>query len=147
MEIFKVLWPGEAVPGNVTLISDRLKDACRRFREWRCSVARAGANAALRVTCSWYVYLDLDALHSLRSDAPTDTDPVMTAKHQDRAYRIAEFTRFRTFIPPPEDVKDDVSDEEEEGSGGDEEEDAEEGEAPPEQAPKAPKAGPQPPVV
>jgi hypothetical protein len=140
IEIFKVLWPGEAVPGNVTLISDRLKDACRRFREWRSSAARAGADAALRVACSWYVDLDLDTLHSLRGDAPTDTDPALTAKRQDRAYHIAEFAPFRTFIPPPEDVKDDVSDEEEAGSGEDEEEAVEEGEVPPEQAPVAPEA-------
>jgi hypothetical protein len=147
MEIFKMLWPGEAIPANLTLLSDRLKDAYRRFQEWRCSSARDGADAALRVACSWYVDLDLDALHSLRGDAPTDKDPVLTAKHQDRAYRIAEFTRFRTFIPPPEDVKDDVSDEEEEGSGEDEEEVVEEGEVPPEQAPVAPEAGLQPPAA
>jgi hypothetical protein len=128
MQIFKVLWPGEAMPANLTLISDRLKDACRRIREWKCSVARAGADAALRVACSWYVDLDLDALHSLRGDAPTDTDPVVTAKWRDRAYHIAEFAPFRTFIPPPEDVKDDVSDVEEAGFGEDEEEDEEAGE-------------------
>jgi hypothetical protein len=147
MLIFKVLWPGEPIPKNLTLLSDRLKDACRRFREWRCSAARAGADAALRVACSWYVDLDLNALHSLRGDAPTDTDPLLTAKRQDRAYRIAEFARFHTFIPPPEDIKDEVSDDEEEGSGEGEEEDAEEGEAPLEQAPEAPEADPQPTVV
>jgi hypothetical protein len=142
MEIFKVLWPGEAISKNLMLLSDRLKDACRRFREWRCSAARARADAALRVACSWYVDLDLDALHSLRSDTPTDKDPVLTAKRQDRAYRIAKFARFRTIIPPPEDVKVDVSNDEDEGSGEGEEEDAEEGEVPPEQAPVAPEAGP-----
>jgi hypothetical protein len=132
MQIFKVLWPGEAIPANVTLLSDRLKDACRRFREWKCSSARAGADAALRVACSWYEDLDLDALHSLRGDAPTDKDSALTAKRQDRAYRIAKFARVDTFIPPPADIRDEVSDDEEEGSGEDEEEDAEEGDAPPE---------------
>jgi hypothetical protein len=80
MEIFKELWPEEAVPVNVTLISNRLRDASRRIREWKCSAARAGADVALRVACSWYEDLDLDAFHSLRGDAPTDTDPALTAK-------------------------------------------------------------------
>jgi hypothetical protein len=132
MQIFKVMWPGEAVPANLTLLSDCLKDACQRFREWKWSSVRAGADAALRVACSWYEDLDLDALHSLCGDAPTDKDPALTAKRQDRAHRIAEFARIRTFIPPPEDIKDEVSDDEEEDYGEDEEEDAGEGDAPPE---------------
>ncbi|KAK1616477.1 hypothetical protein QYE76_021994 [Lolium multiflorum] len=85
IQIFKVLWPGEAVPANLTLTSERLKDAGRRIREWQCSAARAGADAALRVACSWYEALDLDAVKSLRVDAPTDKDPVVTAKRKDRA--------------------------------------------------------------
>ncbi|KAK1574562.1 hypothetical protein QYE76_017542 [Lolium multiflorum] len=101
--------------------------------------ARAGADAALRVACSWYEDLDLDALHGVRENAPTDTDPVLTAKRQDRAYRIAEYASVRTFIPPPSDVKDYLSDDEE---GEDEEdEDAGEGDA----VPEAPEAGSAPP--
>ncbi|KAK1632905.1 hypothetical protein QYE76_007220 [Lolium multiflorum] len=149
MEIFKELWPEEDVPVNVTLISDRLKDACRRIREWKCSAARAGADAALRVACSWYEDLDLDAFHSLRGDAPTDKDPVLTAKRQDRAYRIAECAHIRTFIPPPPDVKDALTDDEEEVED-EEDEEAGEGDAPPEEGnvpPEAPGAGPHPPVV
>jgi hypothetical protein len=144
IQIFKVLWPGEAVPANITLTSDRLKDAGRRIREWKCSAARAGADAALRIACSWYEDLDLDAFHSLRGDAPTDMDPAFIAKRQDRAYRIAEFAHMRTFIPPPPDVKDVVSDDEEEDAEGEEDEEAGEGDAPPEEGdapPEAPEAG------
>jgi hypothetical protein len=54
LQIFKVLWPGEPVPDNVTLVAERLKEAGRRIREWKCSAARAGADAALRIACSWY---------------------------------------------------------------------------------------------
>jgi hypothetical protein len=148
MQFFNVLWVREEVPANLTLLSQRLKDAGRRFREWKRSSARAGADAALRVACSWYEELDLDALHSLRGKAPTDTDPALTAKRQDRAYRVAQFAGTSTFIPPPADVTDEVSDnEEEEGANEDEEEEAEEGDAPPEQAPEAPEAGPKPPVA
>jgi hypothetical protein len=150
IQIFKVLWPGETVPATLTLLSDRLKDAGRRFREWRCSAARAGADAALRTACSWYEDLDLDAFHSLRGDAPTDKDPVLTAKRQDRAYRIAEFAPMHTFIPPPPEVRDALSDDEEEDFEDEEVEEAGEGDAPPEEgaAPlEAPEAGAQPPAI
>jgi hypothetical protein len=130
IQLFKVLWPEEEVPANLSLTSDRLKGAGRRIREWQCSAARAGADSALRVACSWYPDLDLDALLGVRENAPTDTDPVLTAKRQDRAYRIAEYAPVRTFVHPPPDVKDYLSDEEE---GEDEEdEDAGAGDAPPE---------------
>jgi hypothetical protein len=136
IQIFKVLWPGEAIPANLTLTSERLKDAGRRIREWKCSAARAGADAALCIACSWYEELDLDAFHSLRGDAPTDTDPILTAKRKDRAYWIAEFASTSTFIPPPPDVRDAPSDDEEENIKDKEDEEAGEGEAPPEQARK-----------
>ncbi|KAK1607820.1 hypothetical protein QYE76_031493 [Lolium multiflorum] len=112
-QLYRTLWPGEQVPHTFSLISDRLKGAGRRIREWQCSAARAGADSALRVACSWYPELDLDALTGVREGAETDLDPVLTAKRQDRAYHIAEYADMRTFIPPPEDVKDYLSDEEE----------------------------------
>ena len=127
IQLFKVLWPEEEVPANLSLTNDRLKGAGRRIREWQCSAARAGADSALRVACSWYPDLDLDALLGVRENAPTDLDPVLTAKRQDRAYRIAEYAEVRTFTPPPPNVKDYLSDEEEEDEEG---EDA--GDAPPE---------------
>nr|XP_051205206.1 uncharacterized protein LOC127318764 [Lolium perenne] len=130
-EIYKVLWPEDAVSESVTLISDRLKDACWRIWEWKWSAARAGADAALRVACSWYDDLDLDAFHTRRGDAPTDTDPAKTAKRQDRAYRIAEFAPVHIFIPPPPEVRDALSDDEEDIEE-EEEKETGEGDAPPE---------------
>jgi hypothetical protein len=79
-QLFRTLWPGEEVPDTFSLISDRLKGVGRRIREWQCSAARAGADAALRVACSWYPELDLDALVGVREEAPTDMDPALTAK-------------------------------------------------------------------
>jgi hypothetical protein len=131
LQLFKVLWPEEAVPENLTLASERLKGAGRRIREWQCSAARAGADHPLRIACSWYEDLDLDSLHSLCRDAPTDKDPVLTAKRKDRAYQIAEHAPIRTFIPAPPNVQDYLSDYDEEEE---EDEDAGEGDAPPEAA-------------
>nr|XP_051190164.1 uncharacterized protein LOC127303475 [Lolium perenne] len=133
---YLVALSARAVPANVTLTADRLKDAGRRIREWQCLAARAGADHALRIACSWYENLDLDSFHSLRRDAPTDTDPVLTAKRKDRAYQIAESAPIRTFIPPPPGDQDWLSDEEEEEE---EDEDAED------TLPEAPEAGAAPP--
>ncbi|KAM0923582.1 hypothetical protein ACQ4PT_005451 [Festuca glaucescens] len=127
---FKCLWPGEPVPDNNSLIVERLQVAGRRLSEWRHSAARAGADTALRFACSWYEDLDLDALHSLRGDAPTDTDPEKTAARRDRAYRIACYASTSTFIPPPADLEEEFSDDEEEEADGEEAE----GEAPEETA-------------
>ncbi|XP_071678222.1 uncharacterized protein [Lolium perenne] len=130
-QLYRTLWPGEAVPDTFSLISDRLKGAGRRIREWQCSAARAGADSALRVACSWYPELNLDALTGVREEAETDLDPILSAKRQDRAYRIAEYADMRTFIPPPPGVTDYLDEEE----GEAEEEvlgDADAGAAPPE---------------
>nr|XP_051221205.1 uncharacterized protein LOC127339384 [Lolium perenne] len=113
IQLYKVLWPGEALPANLTLTSERLKDARRRIREWH-----------------------------LRQEAPTDTDPVLTAKRKDRAYQIAEYAPVRTFIPPPPGVEDWLNDEGEEEE--EEEEDAED--APPE-GPEAGDAPPEAPIA
>ncbi|KAK1605234.1 hypothetical protein QYE76_028907 [Lolium multiflorum] len=142
LQLYKVLWPEEAVPDNLVLISDKLRGAGRRIRERQCSSARAGADHALCIACSWYEDLDLDSFHSLRRDAPTDKDPALTAKRKDRAYQIAESAPIRTFIPPPPGVQDWLSEEEEE----EEEEDEDAGDAPPE-APEAGAAPPEAPVA
>ncbi|KAK1604951.1 hypothetical protein QYE76_028624 [Lolium multiflorum] len=113
-QLFRTLWPGEEVPDTFSLISDRLKGAGKRIREWQCSAARAGADSALRVACSWYPELNLDALTGVREGVETDLDPILTAKRQDRAYHIAEYADMRTFIPPPPDVQDYLDEEEDE---------------------------------
>jgi hypothetical protein len=50
------------------------------LNEWRLSTAHSGVYIALWFACSWYEGLDLDTLAILRSGAPTDTDPALTAK-------------------------------------------------------------------
>jgi hypothetical protein len=95
IQVFKLMWPGEPVQDNLTLLVQRLRGAGERFGEWRRSLARVGADATLRVACSWYEDLDLDALHNLRGDVPTDMDPAKTAKRRDRAYRVDQFSSTR----------------------------------------------------
>ena len=68
---------------------------------------------ALKFVCSWYEGVDLDALASLRLGAPTETDPVLQAKRQQRAYQIAHYTPTSKFIPAPPGIEDEESDDEE----------------------------------
>jgi hypothetical protein len=69
-QVFKFLWPGEPMPDNLTLLAQWLRDAGKRFSKWKRSSARAGADAGLRVACSWYEDLDLDALHRAYRHGP-----------------------------------------------------------------------------
>jgi hypothetical protein len=75
LRIFKCIWPGEPVPDNLSILSQRLLGAGKQMSQWRRSAARAGADTALRFMCSWYETLDLESLHSMRADAPIDTVP------------------------------------------------------------------------
>ncbi|KAM0834183.1 hypothetical protein ACQ4PT_063779 [Festuca glaucescens] len=162
LQVFKRLWPGEPVPDDLNILAERLLGAGRRLSEWRHSAARAGADIALRFACSWYEGLDLDALHSMREGAPTDTDPAKTAARRARAYQLASYASTSTFIPPPADLTEEYTDdEEEEGEAADDEAEANaEAEAPeptagnserapeapeqaPEQAPEAPEQAPE----
>ena len=120
IRVFSILWPGEKVPDRVEVIASRLMGSSARLNEWRHSAARSGADTALRFICSWYEGIDLDALETLRSSAPTDTDPALRAKRQQRAYQLAHYAPTSQFIPAPPELEDEESDDEE-GDAGDEE--------------------------
>jgi hypothetical protein len=98
---FKSLWPDEPVPNNSNLVTERFQGVGQWLSEWHHSIARAGADIALRFTCSWYKGLDLDALHSMRDDSPTNKDPEKDAARHARAYQLASYASTSTFIPPP----------------------------------------------
>ncbi|KAK1653195.1 hypothetical protein QYE76_071000 [Lolium multiflorum] len=118
---------GEEVPDTFSLINDRLKGAGRRIREWRARCPRwSGLRPPRRLLL--VPELNLDAL--VCAKAQNGSDPILSAKRQDRAYRIAEYADMRTFILPPPGVTDYLDEEE-----GAEEEvlgDAGAGDAPPE---------------
>jgi hypothetical protein len=96
IQVFKCFWPDEAVPERVDDICARLKKCGATLHEWRCSAARSGVDTTLRFVCSWYEDLDLDALETMRFGAPTDTDPTLTAKRRDRAYKVAHYASVST---------------------------------------------------
>jgi hypothetical protein len=103
IRVFSNLWPAEKTPNRVDVIASRLMESCARLTEWRHSAARSGADTALWFACSCYEGLDLDALATLRTGAPIDTDPVLTAKRQRqrRAYQIDHYAPMSKFISAP----------------------------------------------
>ncbi|KAK1696518.1 hypothetical protein QYE76_013215 [Lolium multiflorum] len=110
-QLFRTLWPGEEVPDTFSRSATALRAPAR---DPRVAVLCWLEQTALRVACSWYPELNLDALTGVREGAETDLDPILTAKRQDRAYHIAEYADMRTFIPPPPDVQDYLDEEEDE---------------------------------
>jgi hypothetical protein len=60
----------------------------------------------LKFACSWYEGIDLDALTTLQSGAPTMTDPVLQEKRQKWAYQIAHYASISKFIPAPPEIED-----------------------------------------
>jgi hypothetical protein len=122
IQAFKCLWPEEPIPDRVGTLASRLLESGKRLSEWRRSASRAGADTALRFVCSWYEGLDLDTLTTMRGDAPTDTDLILTAKRRDRAYRIAHYAPTSTFFPALADLEDELSEAEEEAEEGEDEE-------------------------
>jgi hypothetical protein len=59
--------------------------------------------------------MDLDALHSMRDDAPTNKDPAKGAAYRARAYEIVSYATTSDFIPPPANLKEVFTDDEEGG--------------------------------
>jgi hypothetical protein len=132
------------VPDNISALVERLLDADKRLSEWRHSAACAGADTALQFMCSWYESLDLESLHNMCADAPTDTVPEKITTRRARAYRIASYASTSTFIPPPADFEEEFTNDEEAKDGEEEEEEAGNGEAQEEvvvNAPEEPAAG------
>ncbi|KAK1696657.1 hypothetical protein QYE76_013354 [Lolium multiflorum] len=93
--------------GHFSLIGDRLKG-----QRVAVLIARAGADSPSASLVPG-TGARLDALTGVRRRG-NRSDPILTAKRQDRAYRIAEYAEMRTFIPPPHGVQDYLDEEEDE---------------------------------
>ncbi|XP_047056250.1 noroxomaritidine/norcraugsodine reductase-like [Lolium rigidum] len=65
IQIFKVLWPEEELPENITLIANRLKDAGTGFASGNAPRLVPEPTRALRSACSRYPDLNLDALQGI----------------------------------------------------------------------------------
>ena len=116
VEVFKVLWPGQAVLETTLRLAKWLAVAPGRINEWRESAARAGAEMALSFVLSWYDEVRLDQLATRRAGAAA-TEPFLEELHA-RACAIASYAPVDEYIPPIDDEEDEAS----EGDEGDDEE-------------------------
>jgi hypothetical protein len=66
VSVFKTLWPGQAVPGEIQALLQWIPLAPNRPDIWKESAARAGAEQALEFVLSWYPGVNLDQLENLR---------------------------------------------------------------------------------
>jgi hypothetical protein len=87
VSIFKTLWPGRAVPGEIQALLQWIPLAPNRLNVWKESVARAGAEQALEFMLSWYPGINLDQLENPRERGLAGLDKV---KLHQRACAIAE---------------------------------------------------------
>jgi hypothetical protein len=87
VSVFKTLWPGRAVPGEIQALLQWIPLAPNWLNVWKESAARAGAEQALEFVLSWYLGINLDQLENPREGGSAGLDKV---KLRQRACAIAE---------------------------------------------------------
>jgi hypothetical protein len=87
ISVFKTLWPGRVVPGEIQALLQWIPLAPNRLDVWKESAARAGAEQALEFVLSWYPGVNLDQLENLHEGGLAGLDKV---KLRQRACAIAE---------------------------------------------------------
>jgi hypothetical protein len=87
VSVFKTLWLGRAVPGEIQALLQWIPLAPNRLDVWKESAARAGAEQALEFMLSWYPGVNLDQLENPREGGLAGLDKV---KLRQRACAIAE---------------------------------------------------------
>ena len=89
-----MLWPDSEPLTGIPDLAARLQGAEVKFREWRHSSARSGADEALAWVLSWYENIRLDVLIEARGASRWLTDPVLIARRMQQAHAIAEYAKI-----------------------------------------------------
>jgi hypothetical protein len=100
-ELFRLLWPTETLPGELSNLIKWLESAPDRFLDWKDSVARAGADMALSFVLSWYDEVNLDQLENRRADVEDKLSAESKTARLARARAIADFVNKGIFIEDP----------------------------------------------
>jgi hypothetical protein len=87
VSVFKTLWSGRAVLGEIQALLQWIPLVPNRLDIWKESTARAGAEQALEFVLSWYPGVNLDQLENLREGGLAGLDKVQLRQ---RACAIAE---------------------------------------------------------
>jgi hypothetical protein len=85
--VFKTLWPGRAVPGEIQALLQWIPLAPNRLDVWKESAAWADAEQALEFVLSWYPGVNLDQLENLCEGGLAGLDKAKLHQH---ACAIAE---------------------------------------------------------
>ena len=66
-ELYRLLWPTEALPGELTNLVKWFNTTPDCLLDWKESAAHAGADMALSFVLSWYEEVSLDRLETHRA--------------------------------------------------------------------------------
>jgi hypothetical protein len=113
-ELYRLLWPTETLPGELSNLIKWLETAPDRFLDWKDSAACAGADMALLFVLSWYNEVSLDQLETRRAGVEDDLPVENKTARLARACAIADFVDKGVFVedPNPPSDDDEVEDEE-----------------------------------
>jgi hypothetical protein len=118
-ELYRLLWPTETLPGELTNLVKWLNTAPDRLLDWRESAARAGTDMALSFVLSWYEEVSLDRLETHRAGMENALSPEDKSHRLARACAIADFVNHANFVfdpnPPEEDLEEEGKETEDAG--------------------------------
>jgi hypothetical protein len=100
-DLCQLLWPTEALPGDLAALVKRLEGAHDRLLDWKDFAARAGADMALSFMLSWYEEVNLDQLESHRAGVEDNLSVEAKTRWLAGAYAIADFVDKGTFVNDP----------------------------------------------
>ena len=154
VKMYRLLWPDAPLVRRISDLAYVLGGAEERFRAWRSSSARAGADQALQFVLSWYETIELEKVQFHREGSEWLSNPERIAKRLSAADHMANYAETSVLddgriysdaeeeeeAPPREEAG--SSDSAAAGYASEEDSDAEEEEvaAPEAAAPKAPEA-------
>ena len=75
VRVYRLLWPDALLVRRISDLAAVLGGAEERFRAWRSSSARAGADQALHFVLSWYETIKLEKVQALREGSAWTSDP------------------------------------------------------------------------
>ena len=151
VKMYRLLWPDAPLVRRISDLAYVLGGAEERFRAWRSSSARAGADQALQFVLSWYETIELEKVQFQREGSEWLSNPERIAKRLSAADHMANYAETSVLddgriysdaeeeeeAPPREEAGSSDSAATDDGSDGDSDAEEEEVVAPDAAAPKA----------
>ena len=91
VRVYRLLWPDAPLVRRISDLAPVLGGAEERFRAWRSSSARAGADQALQFVLSWYETIKLEKVQALREGSAWTSDPARIAERLGAADFMANY--------------------------------------------------------